>query len=285
MTTTGYRVTLIDGDLNRHELACDDGPYFLATDHGLAALPPVELRTERMANADGARLQAVGHGPSVIRVPIRINGDNDAGIQTDYEALIRDLRPEREFRLIAERLDGSTSREIRVRYTGGLTDISVPYADFPTRLLPLDLVALDPWWTDIGTPVQTYGPVGFNDGFGGGINEARLNVTSTVPVWPKIYLAGAMQNVEAVNWANNSGFRMVQQMLSESDQMVIETAPGQVGAHLNGSIRTYPFDAYTRLEDFALEPGENPIFIRAILNQSFGAGSFRIEWVNRYQTC
>lgn len=282
---TDYRVTLIDGDLTRHELACPGGPYFLGTNYGLAALPPAELRTERLTNSDGARLQAVGHGPSVLRVPIRINGGTDGQIQADYEALLRAIPPEREFRITAERLDGSTAREIRVRYQGGLDQLTVPYADFPTRLLPLDLVALDPWWTDIGTPVQTYGPVAFNDGFGGGINEVRLNVTATVPVWPKIYLAGAMENVEAANWANNSYWRMVQKMTAESDQMVIETAPGLVGAHLNGSIRTYPFDAYTRLEDFALEPGDNPIFIRAILNQDFGAGSFWLEWINRYQTC
>lgn len=283
--TSGYRVTLIDNDLNRHELACPGGPYLLGTNYGLAALPPVELRTERLAGVDGARLRAVGHGPSTLRVPVRINGDDDADIQTTYETLVRAIRPEGEFRLTAERLDGSTAREIRVRYEGGLENLAIPYGNYPTRLLNLDLVALDPWWTDIGTPVQTYGPVPFNDGGGGGINEARLNVTATVPVWPKIYLAGAMQNVEAVNWANNTGWRMVQVMDSESDEMIIETAPGLVGAHYNGSIRTYPFDAFTNLEDFALEPGENPIFIRAILGDTFGGGSFRFEWVNRYQTC
>ena len=283
-------VTLIDGDLNRHVLACPGGPYFLARNSGVWGVSPVRIETERVAGIDGATLKQVSRDPATLIVPVRIGGPGEeltAGEQqTLMNELLDSLRPELECRIQVDR--PGVMREITARYQAGARSDQARRLDLlrPTQVVELEFLALEPVWRNVEEPVSRYGSETFDNGAGGGINELVINVTASLPVWPRFILEGQVQNVEAMNATTGRMWRMVEQMTNQTDSMIVQTDPrAGVGAYLNNGELSWFFDAYSRLEDWQLVPGENRIYMRGVSTGLGASGQFSIEWIDLYGQC
>ncbi|MEM9652247.1 MAG: hypothetical protein AAGA65_09145 [Actinomycetota bacterium] len=289
-------VTLIDGDLNRHTLACPGGPYFLGVDSGLWGVSPALLQFERVAGSDGATLRQVSSGPKTLVVPVRVGTDvvSTGEQQNRFAQLMDGLRPDVECRLEVER--PGVHREIVARYSRGAASDEVfrRHSQHRGVVVRLEFVALDPVWRNVADPVSTY-PADptvvelFDNAYFGHVNEVTINCDSTLPVSPRFTIAGEVQNVEVMHRTTGAYWRMTERLTRQTDVMVVETDPRNgVGAYLNGGLQSWFFDPFSTLERFVLIPGENRLDLRGLSDVVVSPGasaSFRIEWVDQYRQC
>lgn len=112
--------------------------------------PPVALTADDVAGRDGARLRQVRADVRDIVLPIAVEGADRQQLTERIRSLVSSVWPTQGDALLRWVRADNTSRQIRVRYAGGLDVVDDPArAEVGLALTGLVLRAFDPYWEDV----------------------------------------------------------------------------------------------------------------------------------------
>lgn len=209
------------------------------------AMPPIEFAEEVVPERPGARLRSIRHGVKVIDLTTAIKGDAEAAVRADLRAWLRRLDPVRGEGALRVNTVAGDSREIGVRYAGGL---ELEETDPLWNVAVLTFRALEPYWRDAADTVTTFAR-GAGSAFlpgppfaltaSGVWAEPSLVNSGDVDAWPVWTITGPATSVALVN--TTTGARLdLATTLSGDETVTIDTRPGAKTVRRADGTNLYP---------------------------------------------
>lgn len=208
-------------------------------------MPPIELVEQAVPGQAGARLRDVRHGVRILDLTTAVRGPGDAQVRADLRAWLRRVDPVRGEGIIRCDTVAGDSREIGVRYAGGL---ELEETDPTWHVQVVTFHALEPYWRDAADTAATF-TRGENLEFfpilplelapGSVWAAPSIDNVGDVDSWPTWTITGPATSLALVN--ATTGERLdLSTTLAVGDTVTIDTRPGVKTIRDGDGVNLYP---------------------------------------------
>lgn len=260
----------------------DAGPYELAGGSRLHGRSPHRINTRRLGRIPGETRESTEVLPKRFAVPVQVQGTTEQEIDERLGDLSARLSATVDHRLVYTRPDGTT-RQITAAYEGGSELTSVQHRDKRFVVVPLQFLALFPYWRQVGVDVEKQvAPI--NDGYAAGANVITINNLAEIDeTWPEWIITGHAENIEALNRTSGLLWRITE-VVPLGSELRIDTDPKSFGVWLDDVELFEAADAYSQW--WPLLPGVNDIIFRANSNAGVDpVGQVTVRWRPLFESC
>lgn len=249
-----------------------DGPVIVGRQPQVFGLPPVALdETTSHALKSGSIQGSARHTARPVVIPLVFNCQDPTELYEEISTIATMLDPVAgEVRLIGERPDGETRRELVGRYSTGFQSFQLEHAEIDVGEVRVTLRCTSPYWqdvlpttVDIDLPVSDTGnsstpfdaSISFDaavpfDGWTpsaeGGTIRHLLDYRGTAPVWPAFEFQGPLTSVAVTNMTTGNTWAWVA-ALAQGETLRVETAG------LSRSVRVGDDDRYKEMDRTRLD--------------------------------
>lgn len=249
-----------------------EGPVIVGRQPQVFGLPPVSLDEETShALRAGSIPGKARHLARPVVVPLVFNCVSQSQLYEQLQALGSLLDPvSGEVRLIAERPDGATRRELVGRYSTGLQSVPIEHAEAEVTEARITLRCASPYWQDVlpktvqlDLPVSDSGNVstpfnadipfnaeipfnGWSPSVEGGTVVELIDYRGSAPVWPAFELDGPASSIAATNMTTGHTWAWTG-ALAEGETLRVETA------ELSRSVRVGDTNRYRDMDRSRLD--------------------------------
>lgn len=241
-------------------------------------MPPIANLDQRTPLRPGTTIRYVDIQPRVVTVPLLVKGSTDSALRSQLRTMMTWFNTTSTPGTLRSTAPDASTRDLTCYYYDGLPlDESYPNKFTTWALVPLQLLAADPFWYDTST--TTAGPYS-NTQMG---SSQTINNTGDYLVYPTWTLTGPFVNMVITNTTTGQAIKLTANggvSLVNGDTLTINTSAGTIVKNSSNSIDKLTTDSIL----FALAKGNNSItftYTGGVNGQTTAQATYK----NRYFSC